>query len=219
MYAPEVIQTIESSSPHSPPPVTDPDDLLFEAECKEGDKYVVRHVYPYILDSSEVVKLWFRLSQFPVLFASPQQANFRNFVQMLKDDYSVLLRVDDVGLIMVTDIVPGIEARIHLSFWDSKLSGREALIREAVRWVVETLGVRRVAAPVRADARAMRAFLERVGLYFEGVLKNWIKREDDERYYDLYLYGITDAEVDPHWMEGRSWAKPRVRLLRAYETK
>lgn len=203
----------------SPPPITGEDDVLFEAEVKEDDKRVVRKVYPYILDSQAVVQLWFKLSKFPILFASPQQANFPNFVRMLQDDYSVMLRVDDVGIIMVTDIVPGIEARIHVSFWDSKLSGRESLIREAVKWVLNTLNVRRVSAPVRADARAMRSFLERSGLYFEGVLKNWIKREDDEKLYDLYLYGVTNHEVDPHWMDGRSWAKPRVRLLKAYETR
>ena len=215
---PEVFQTLEATNPYSPPLTAGKDDELFSAECKEDGKDVVRHAYPYILDGAAVVQLWFQLSQFPILFASPQQSNFKNFTRLLQDDYSVMLRIDDIGIIMVTDIVPGVEARMHLSFWDSKLSGREPLVREAVRWIMDVLRVRRVATPVRADARAMRAFLERVGLYFEGALKNWITSEDSNKMYDLYLYGVTNTEVDPHWLEGRSWAKPRVRLLRAYET-
>jgi RimJ/RimL family protein N-acetyltransferase len=200
------------------PPARNADTALFTAVCKEDGQEVIRTAYPYILDAAAVVQLWFRLSQFPVLFASPQQSNFRNFVRMIQDEYSVMLRIDDVGLILITDIVPGVEARMHLSFWDSKLSGREPIVREAIKWITETLNVRRVSVPVRADARAMKSFLERVGLYFEGVLKNWIRREDDGRFYDLYLFGITNQEIDPHWLAGRSWAKPRVRLLRAYET-
>lgn len=214
----EAFASLPTDDPFSPPLPTDESDVLFEAVCEEDGKKITRKARPFILDSEEVVRLWFRLSKFPILFASPQEANFRNFVRMLQDNYSVLLKVDDVGMLMVTDIVPGVEARIHLSFWDSKLSGREALLRQLVKWTLEVLGVRRVAAPVRADARAMRAFLERVGLYFEGALKNWIVR-DDNKMYDLHLYGITEHEVDPHWMAGRSWAKPRVRMLKSYETK
>lgn len=208
----------ELSAPtHSPPHPKDEGEILFSAVCDEDGEKVERVARPYILDSKEVVRLWFRLSQFPILFASPQEANFRNFVKMLEDEYSILIKFDDVGMAMITDITPGTEAQFHISFWDSRLSGREQLIRELIRWTQRVLGVRRIAAPVRADARAMRAFLERVGLYFEGCLKNWVKRDDDKM-YDLYLYGVTKHEIDPHWMEGRSWAKPRVRLLKSYET-
>lgn len=199
------------------------DELLFEAVCNEGTKqeprYVVRQARPMVLAGEDIVRLWFKLSKFPVLFASPQETNFKNFVGLLQDPHTVLISVDDIGIFIVTDIVPGTEARIHISFWDSKLSGREALIREFVKWVFNVLSVRRVAAPIRADARAMRAFVERSGLYFEGALKNWIYRPTDGKYFDLYLYGITREEVDPHWVAGRSWAKPRVRLLEIYETK
>src|SRR5688572_21009525 len=147
----EVVTTIRSVNPHLSPPPTDANEILFSAEVKEDDKYVTRNVYPYILDSAEVIKLWFKLNQFPVLFASPQQTNFHNFARMLEDQYSVMLRVDDVGIILITDIVAGVEARMHISFWDSKLSGREPIIRAAVDWVLQTLRVRRVSVPVRAD--------------------------------------------------------------------
>lgn len=171
-----------------------------------------------VLSSEDIVRLWFKLSKFPVLFASPQETNFKNFVAMLQDPYTVLIAVDDIGLFLVTDIVPGTEARVHISFWDSRLSGREPIVREFVRWVFDVMHVRRVSAPIRADARAMRAFVERAGLYFEGALKNWVYRQDG-KHFDLYLYGITKDEADPHWAAGRSWAKPRVRLLEIYETK
>ena len=193
------------------------DEILFQATCKEGDRKVVRSVRPMVLNGEDIVRLWFKLSKFPILFASPQETNFRNFVRILQDPYTVLLEVDDIGMFMISDLTPGVEAKIHISFWDSRLSGREPLLRELTKWVLDVLHVRRVSAPIRADARAMRAFMDRVGFYFEGALKNWVQRET--KYFDLHLYGVTREEVDVHWMNGRSWAKPRVRLLEVYETK
>lgn len=195
--------------------------ILFTATCREGTREdprdVVRAARPMVLSSDEVVRLWFRLSRFPILFASPQEANFRNFSAIIRDEYSVLIEFDDIGMALISDIVPGIQATIQISFWDSRLKGREPLIRALVRWVMETLRVRRVSAPVRADARAVRAFYERCGLYFEGALKNWLRKGD--QYYDLYLYGITAEEsTDVLWQRGHSTAKPRVRLLKVYET-
>lgn len=210
----------EAVEPANEPQCSPPHDVLFTARCKEGTKsepeYIERHARPMILASEDIVRLWFRLSKFPIMFASPKETNFKNFVNMINDEYSILIEFDNIGMCMVTDIVPGVEARFHISFWDSRLKGREALVRELVKWIMDVLGVRRVVAPVRADARAMRAFMERVGLYLEGVLKNWV--EKDDKFYDLYLYGVTESEADLFWMKGRSWAKPRVRLLKVYET-
>lgn len=197
--------------------MSDNSDVLFSAKCKEGDEWVERTARPMILTGDGVVRLWFKLSKFPILFASPQESNFKNFARMLKDEYSVLVEFPDIGMALITDIVPGTEARFHISFWDSKLKGREPLIRELVSWIINTLHVRRVSAPIRADARAMRAFMSRTGLYLEGILKNWISR--DTKYFDLHLYGIVEHEVDEHWLNGRSWAKPRVRPLEVYETR
>ena len=214
----EALEPVAVNATLSSPP--QPDDVLFEARCKEGTnsdpEYVVRSARPMVLTTQDIVALWFRLSQFPIMFASPQATNFRNFVNMINDEYSILIRFDDIGMAMITDIVPGIEARFHISFWDSRLKGREQLVRELVKWMVDVLQVRRVATPIRADARAMRAFMDRVGMYLEGVLKNWVEKEN--KLFDLYLYGITDTEADEFWMKGRSWAKPRVRLLKVYET-
>lgn len=201
--------------PISPPP-TDPKDVLFSAECLEGDAVIVRYAKPMILDGEQIIKLWHRLSQFHVLFASPRETSFKNFVNIIQDEYSVLLAFDDVGMALVSDLVPGVEVKVQFSFWDAKLKGREQLIRELVKWVIDVFGVRRVSMPVRADARAMRAFVERVGFYVEGILKNWVKK--DLKLYDLYLYGVTESEVDELWLRGRSWAKPRVRPLKVYET-
>lgn len=197
--------------------MSDVSDVLFSAVCKEDDERIERFARPMILTGDDVVRLWFKLNKFPILFASPQESNFGNFVRMLKDEYSILIEFPGIGLALVTDIVPGTEARFHISFWDSRLKGREPLVRELVRWIIKTLHVRRVSAPIRADARAMRAFMGRVGLYLEGILKNWIRK--DTKYFDLHLFGIVEHEVDEHWLNGRSWAKPRVRSLEIYETR
>ncbi len=167
--------------------------------------------------------LWDRLSRFPILFATEQETTFQAFRDIMEDPNTVLIDFmardlrEPLGLGMVYDIVPGVEAKIQVSFFDSKLKGREPIARAFVGWIFQTLLTRRTSAHVRADAKSMRAFLERVGMYFEGVLKNWVRR--DTRLYDMYLYGVTNTECDEHWLAGRSWAKARVKPLEAYEVR
>ena len=210
--------TPTATTTYSPPLTEQPEaPVLFTAECKQGDEYVTISAQPMILGSRDILELWNRLSKFQVLFASPEESNFPNFLSMLQDEHSILINFDGKGMALVSDIIPTVQASVQISFWDSRLKGREPLIRELVRWIFDTLRVRRVAMPIRADARAMRAFMERVGLYFEGALKNWVKSQN--KTYDLHLYGVVREEVDPHWLAGRSWAKPRVRFLRTHETR
>ena len=176
---------------------------------------------PLILTPARLAVLWDRISQFPILFATPEKTSFEGFRRLLEDEETIVVGFqrgmsEPFGLGLLYDVIPGVEAKIQVSFFDSTLKGREALVRSMIVWAFDTLLVRRVASHVRADARSMRAFLERVGLYFEGVLKNWLRREN--RLYDLYLYGITSVECDENWRAGHSWAKPRVKALEIYET-
>lgn len=197
------------------PPSPKIKDILFESE-----EMLAR---PLVLTPLGQVTLWEKMSKFPILFAGVSDTNFERFKEVLEDEETILLGFHEggenepCGLGMITDILPGIEAKIQISFFDQRLKGREDFVRKFVKWVFDTFLVRRVAAYIRADARAMRAFMERVGLYFEGVTKNWIKK--GHKYYDLYQFAICDFECDDLWLDGRSWAKPRVRLLEIYERK
>jgi RimJ/RimL family protein N-acetyltransferase len=198
-------------------PAGKPEDVLFETK-----EWSAR---PLMLTPTRLAVLWDKMRRFPILFASPEQTTFTKFKSILESDEVILIGIHKVGaeqgeplgIIMIHDIEPGIVAWFQLSFFDQKLKGRESFIRVMVAWMFKTLYVRSVGSKVRADARSMRAFLERVGLYFAGLLKDRIRK--GKKYYDLYLMEVCDFECDEHWLAGRSWAKPRVRRLEAYETR
>lgn len=192
------------------------DDTLFAAGDLRGR--------PLALTPEREVVLWDRISKFPILFASDKETNFAEWGNILKDTHTILVGFhsgaaasEPMGLGMVYDIVPGVEAKVQVSFFDSKLKEREPLVRAFVGWVFDVLLVRRVGAHIRADARSMRSFLERVGLVFEGIDKNYIQRGN--RLIDVYRMAVCAHEADVHFREGRPWAKPRVRLLETYETR
>jgi len=178
---------------------------------------------PVVVDGAMLAVLWDRMSQFPILFSTTKETSFPAFRSIIEDPDTLLILFkkeglqEPLGLGMVYDETPGIEAQLQVSFFDRQLKEREPITREFVKWVIEERKVRRVGVHVRADAKNFRDFLERVGFYLEGIKKNWVERE--ERLYDLHLYGITQTECDQLWMKGHSWAKPRVRPLKVYEVR
>lgn len=192
------------------------DDILFEAGDIKGR--------PLVLTAARMAVLWDRMNKFPILFATEKETTFKTFRDVLEDIDTFLIGFytderprEPVGIGIVYDVDHNVEAKFQISFFDQKLKGREDLIRSFVAWTFDTLLVRRVSASVRADARSMRAFLDRIGFCFEGVLKNRVQK--GKRLYDLYLFALCEHECDEHWRSGRGWAKPRVKLLEVYETR
>jgi len=112
---------------------------------------------------------------------------------------------------MVYDIVPGAEAKIQVTFFDGVLKGKEAIGRAFVLWIFGLLPVNRVAAPIREDARSVREYMERVGLVFEGIKRDWQlvtplerSRRDKKEFRALLLYGVTRSDAEnPGWRRGR----------------
>jgi len=173
---------------------------------------------PLTLNPTKTAVLWDRMGQFPRLFATEQETTFESFRRIMEDRQTVLLGFhrneerEPMGLAMIEDIIPGIEATIQVSFFDRKLKGREPLVREFVRWVFDTLRTERIATRIAGDAVWMQDFFGRVGLYFEGVKKNWFRK--DGKVADLHWYGVTRPEVDEAWAKGQTMPRPRVRLIR-----
>jgi len=159
--------------------------------------------------------MWEELQQFPLLFASEEETTFLAFQRLLEDRTVQIITFHDEGhesldgIATVSEVVPGIETQIQVSFFDQVLKGREKFVRQFVSWVFDTLGTERVSTQARADAKAMCAFLKRVGLYFEGALKRRVRKGN--QWHDMYLFGLTQNECDEHWRKGHSWAKPRVK--------
>ncbi len=174
--------------------------------------------HPLLVDDTRMAVLWDRMSQFSSLFATTEEMTFTTFRDWIEDPGTLVLGFyhaeerEPIGLGLVYGVLPGVDVKIQISFFDGKLDRetRMPIVRAFVGWVFETIKTRRVSAHLRDDTRAMQQFLVRVGMCAEGILKDW--SEQDGRLYDLYLYGVTARECTAAWRGGQSSAKQRIRM-------
>ena len=186
---------------------------------------------PMVLDDVRLAVLWDRMSQFGSLFATAEEMSFPVFRDWLEDPGTLIIGFyhkeerEPVGLGMVYGLVPSVDVKIQISFFDGKLErnpkggveegeviDRKPIVRAFIGWVFDTVKTRRVSAHLRHDTEAVQFFLLRVGMCLEGRLKDWVER--DGKHFDLYLYGVTERECTPAWRGGQSSAQPRVRMMK-----
>ena len=122
--------------------------------------------------------LWEKLSQFDVLFNDFIRGDYKAFVNhfIVQIDgqpsaTGLIWDVDDVGIILLNDIVPFKSAMAHFVFWDKRFRGREELIRQMIRYAFETYRFRRIRVEVPLYAAETKKAVERVGFIQEGRMK------------------------------------------------
>jgi RimJ/RimL family protein N-acetyltransferase len=133
------------------------------------------------------------LDRYESLKVPKQDARMFAF-HLTQDRSSWFLEVGDVGLVYFTGVVPRVGATINVLFWDGKLGkARVALVREAIRLVVERFALERVGAQIKWSNKDMRDFLKRVGLIWEGTIrKAWVDRNGCE---DMLMLGLIKEEL------------------------
>lgn len=87
-----------------------------------------------------------------------------------RDPYEIFLRpentfflVDDVGIMAVVDPQPQRCAHAHITFWDGRLRGREAMCAELADFVIRAAGYRYLFTGIPERAVKIIKFAERVG--------------------------------------------------------
>lgn len=183
---------------------------VLEVECPEPEGKVVRRVEPVSLTAERLREYYDRLNEFPVLFnehTGSLEDFIRTFVRPRSDGLGVdatglIWEVDDVGILYLTRLRPGVSAYGDFTFWDQRLRGREPLVREALRHVFERFGFHRIETEVALYARPAMAFVERVGFKKEGRKREAVlytpKDAEEPKWFDTNLYSILSHEV----MEG-----------------
>lgn len=113
---------------------------------------------------------------------------------LMFDPNAWFLELGNIGLMYLVQLVPGINAQMHLVFWDEKLPATRApLVRKAVKFGMERFELPRISAQFKWSAVTMKHFLRKVGFVYEGTLrKGWI---DETGYQDMLLYGMISEEL------------------------
>lgn len=176
---------------------------FLSVECDESSNgKVTRQVRLCKLDTAKIAWLYEKLSPFDTLFDDYIRGDFEDFLRVfLKplpsgdvEAAALVWEVDDVGILYLTDIVPGVEALVHAAFWDRRLNGRENLVREMVKFLFSNFDFNRLTARIGLFSKPTLEFVERVGFKKEGRLRQATRYKGD--WFDVNIYSILREEVE-----------------------
>lgn len=94
-----------------------------------------------------------------------------------------------IGILYLTDIVPGTDALSHFNFFDGKLRGKASIMESVIeQHVFGKLDLHRITTTVPEHAHAMGKWLERhLGFSREGTKREAMLWHDE--WEDLHIYG------------------------------
>lgn len=175
-------------------------DTILTVECREPEGTVVRRVNRCALSFQTLRGLWHRLREFDVIFNMSHGRDFGKFVQnfiVQGEDgelhpTGLFWLVDDVGILYLTDIVPGYDATAHFVFWDRRFRGREELIREMVRYVFDLLKLHRITVETPLHPPLL-GFIKRIGFVEEGHKRSSLFINGQWR--DSIIFSLIEGEI------------------------
>lgn len=145
-----------------------------------------------VYNQARLENLWEKVRQFPTTFADGTR-DIESFVNRILAPNSVVLELDG-GIILIENIVPGLKAEFHATFWDRKLSARTDTLQHIVLWAFFTFRLERLETYVASFARAVRRFLtQRLGFVYEGTKRNAYQNRGV--LYNLDIFSILREEV------------------------
>lgn len=114
------------------------------------------------------------------------------------------------GIIVFTDIIPGVDAKCHFLFFDGKLRSKTPLLRNMMSWAFNVLRVHRLSAEIPDYAFALVKYIrQELGFRFEAEGRTL--RQRDER---------THTEGRPRWVDmtltgwQAGWGSRRYQVVR-----
>lgn len=187
---------------------------VLSIECDEPEGIVTRHVYKMILTPKNLHTFWVKSRKFVTLFGEEVRGDFHKFMEVFLQEgvngiesRGIFWVIDDfVGIMYLTDIDAGIDAKVHYAFFDGRHRGRRDLVRAMILYVMDRYQFHRLTAeaPLYWKASAM-LFAEQVGFIKEG--RKRLARKFDGKWFDVNIYGILKEDTE-------LW-HPRLELLGA----
>ena len=137
---------------------------------------------------------WEKLKNFDKLFNDDTYYDEINFFNKMFHENTHILEVEDNGIIVLDNVVEGLKAQAHVSFWDFKLSARTELLRNCLIWAILEFKLYRIEISIPEFSRALRRFAEkRLHFKYEGRLREtlWYKGQ----LVDMIVLSILRREV------------------------
>jgi len=174
---------------------------ILQFECNEPKSKIVRTVSPTQLSKDRIQFLWDKLKEFDTLFNDFVRGDYAAFVNhfIVQVDgqpmsAGLFWDVDDVGILLLKNIIPMQSAETHFVFWDRRFKGREGLCRGMLKYVFELYKFQRIEVRVPMYATDTLVAVERLGFVKEGRIRRSVLYKDD--WFDVNLYSILPHEVE-----------------------
>lgn len=175
---------------------------VLSIECYEPEGVVTRNVYSMNLAPRNLKTFWDKSRKFVTIFNEEVRGDFKKFLEVFlrEGPEGVEVRglfwvIDDfVGIMYLTDMEPGIDAKVHYIFFDGRHKGRIDLVRAMIVYVMLRYDFRRLTAeaPLFYKPSAL-LFAEQVGFVKEG--RKRLARPFDNKWFDVNIYGILREEA------------------------
>jgi len=174
---------------------------ILEFECTEPEGTVVRTVTPTKLSAERLGFLWEKLSEFDVLFNDFVNGDLRAFISHFIVQVDGELKptglfwdVDDVGILLLKEMIPLQSAEAHFVFWDRRFRGRENLCRGMLKHVFDQFKFERIEVRVPLYAQDTILAVERLGFVKEGRLRRCVPYKGD--WFGVNIYSVLPDEVE-----------------------
>jgi len=175
-------------------------EVVYQIRCSEPDGEVVRTVRLCKLTIEKLGFFWQKLSQFDTLFNDFVRGDFaafvNHFVQQVDGEpvpAGLIWEVDDVGLFLLNEIKVGHSGKAHFVFWDRRFSGREALCRGMLEYVMEEYDLLKISVEVPVYANHTLQAVEKIGFVREGRIRRDILYKGN--WFDVNVYSILKGET------------------------
>lgn len=175
--------------------------LILQVECNEPEGRVLRSVRLCHLSFERFREIYEKVSKFEKAFNDYVKNDPQSFLEVFFSPDSkgepspqgIIYEVDDVGILYLTEIRPGVSALAHFNFWDRRFRGREELCRAMLRYAFTKFGFHRITAQVGLYAAPELAAVERLGFVKEGRMREATIYKG--AWFDVNLYSILEREV------------------------
>jgi hypothetical protein len=147
----------------------------------------------FVCSQKNMLNVWNKLNEFPILFDDVVRGNFVNFCEELINPTTVVLQTGDYGMVRVCNIVPHRNADVHLTFWDRRFKGRDKMCKEALRWMFSKFDLHRSTIVVPSIVHYTINFILALGFKREGVVREAYAYKG--RLLDQHIFGLLNTEL------------------------
>lgn len=191
----------------------DDEQGVIAVECNEPEYQGYRTIRFSKLSKEKLRYYYEKMKEFDVLFNDWIRGDETEFIHsFLRNDgqggieaTGIIWEVDDVGIIFLTQIVPGAKANAHFTFWDKRLKGREDLVREFLEIGMKELQFKRVEVEIPFYAYPLFKFVEKVGFKNEGRKRNAILYKN--QWFDTNLYSVIPEDFEDGEQDSKGTTK------------